>query len=600
MNYTTMESAAYYSSKEMPFVFVTILKTEGSTSRNQGTMVVNERGQISGTIGGGEVEAYALTQSLSLLATGEKYRHVQCSVQKEGSKSVGDAYLFLLNCTTNHERHAFITLHRWETLQLEHVFGLQFQPTVEILGLCAGGATIGNVHPTFLEKAQQVLAAKETQYIETEAWSCHLSLPLNHHDILLVGGGHVNQAIAHLAHFLGISTQVVETREEFATKELFEHARARIIAPTLEEAVLKASTTKHTAVVVASHAQGEQLAHLLLQRDFCYVGILGSRHKAKKLAKNLNIAPSDEKRLFCPIGLDLGTETPQEIALSTLAEIMKVFNNRSGKCMKHLANNIIVVRGGGDLATGVIIRLKQAGYRPIVLEVEKPTVIRTTVSVAQAVFDGSIVIEGERAQLCKDVKEAFSVLEANNIPVLVDPEGESLANIGAVCVVDAIMAKRNLGTKIDDAPLVIAIGPGFEAGTDCDYVIETKRGHNLGRIIAEGSATENTGIPGIIAGYGRERVVHSPAEGVFSRKKEIGDLVQKGDLIAMVGDTNVYAPLDGKLRGLLNNGLFVPVGFKIADVDPRAKDADHTTVSDKALAVGSAVVIALDGFLQKA
>ncbi|NCC66498.1 MAG: EF2563 family selenium-dependent molybdenum hydroxylase system protein, partial [Spirochaetia bacterium] len=223
-----------------------------------------------------------------------------------------------------------------------------------------------------------------------------------------------------------------------------------------------------------------------------------------------------------------------------------------------------------------------------------------TVSVAQAVFDGSITIEGELAELCSDVKQAFNCLEANKIPVLVDPNGKTILHFNPVCVVDAIMAKRNLGTKIDDAPLVIAIGPGFEANKDCDFVIETKRGHNLGRIITEGSATENTGIPGIIAGYGRERVVHSPAEGLFTRKKAIGDLVKKGDLIAMVGSTEVFAPLDGKLRGLLNDGLPVPQGFKIADVDPRAEEADHTTVSDKALAIGAAVVTALDGFLHRA
>ena len=600
MNYSAMESAAYYSTKASPFVFVTILKTEGSTSRNQGSMVVNPKGQISGTIGGGELEAYALSQSLSLMENAEKYRHLRFTVQQDEERSVGVAYIYLLNCTTEQQRKAFITLYRWQEHQLDHVFGLQLQPNMEILGLCEGGATIGNVHHLFIEAAQNVLDSKTGRFIESESWTCHLSLPLNYHDLLLIGGGHVNQAIAELAHFLGIPTQVVETRKEFATKQLFEHAKKRVIAPTLEEALSEVITSKHTACVVASHSFGEEAAKLLLMREIGYIGVLGSRYKAKKLIGRLQLPKHDEQRLFCPIGLDLGTETPQEIALSVLAEIMKVFHNRSGRSLKNLANEVVLVRGGGDLATGVILRLKMAGYRIIVLEVQQPTVIRRNVSVAQAVYDKSIAIEGMLAIHCSDVKQAFSCIEEGNIAVLVDPEGEAIADIKPICIVDAIMAKRNLGTKIDDAPLVIALGPGFVAKKDCDLVIETKRGHTLGRIIDEGSAIQNTGIPGLVEGYGKERVIHSPCEGVFQSTRDIGDLVAKGEVIAQVGTRQVLAPIDGKLRGLLNNGLFVPKDFKIADIDPREQRADHTTVSDKALAIGGAVLTALDGFLHNA
>ena len=322
MNYTAIESAAYYSDKEIPFVFVTILKTEGSTSRNQGSMVVNPKGQISGTIGGGELEAYALSQALSLLGGTDKYRHLRFTVQQQQELSLGVAYLFLLRCESEQERKAFTTLYRWQMHQLDHVFGLQLQPNVEILGLCEGGATLGNVHPSFIETAKEILHTKKGRFIESEAWTCHLSLPINYHDILLVGGGHVNQAIAEMAHFLGIPTQVVETREEYATKELFAHARMRTIAPTLEEALDQVTTTEYTACVVASHSLGEEAAKKLLERDIAYLGILGSRHKAKKIRCNLQLQQKADERLFCPIGLDLGTETPQEIALSVLVEIM--------------------------------------------------------------------------------------------------------------------------------------------------------------------------------------------------------------------------------------------------------------------------------------
>ncbi|MGH0053504.1 MAG: selenium-dependent molybdenum cofactor biosynthesis protein YqeB [Sphaerochaetaceae bacterium] len=600
MKSMVFEAAAHLSEHKEEFVYATIIKTEGSTSRNQGSMVIDAKGQSTGTIGGGELEAYVLSQSLNVISTDEKYRYIHFTVQMDDEEGVGVVYLFLLRCTTDEERKAFIDFRRWESYELDHVFGLQLQPSVLLLGLCEGGATIGEVHPLFLSQAQEVLLKKTPTFVTTSAWTCHLSLPVNYHNLLLIGGGHVNQAIAELAYFVGIPTQMVETRKDFATKELFEHSRKREVAPTLREALNNVSTNEYTACIIASHAFGPETTKLLLNRNIAYLGVLGSRHKAKKLLASLDLGQKDLKRLHCPIGLDLGTETPQEIAISVISEVMKIFNNRSGQSLKHKANKLIIVRGGGDLATGVILRLHRAGYHVVVLETEHPSVIRRTVSVAQAMYSGTVIIEGVRASRCTDLKDAYSKIDAGVIPIIADPKGETIEKIKPVCVIDAIMAKQNLGTKITDAPLVIALGPGFVAKQDCDIVIETMRGHTLARILRSGAALKNTGVPGVIGGYGKERVLHSPAAGIFSSNHQIGDIVKQGEVVAKVGDTDVIASIDGKLRGLLNNGLEVPEHFKIADIDPRGERADHTTVSDKAMAIGGAVLEALDGFLSNA
>ena len=259
-------------------------------------------------------------------------------------------------------------------------------------------------------------------------------------------------------------------------------------------------------------------------------------------------------------------------------------------------NTLIAVRGAGDLATAVAIALFRSGFRVVCLETAKPTVIRRTVSFAQAVFDGQACVEGVEARLCKS-GEAENVMASGVVPVIVDPEGAFIRRFGPSVVVDAIIAKRNLGTSMDMAPFTVALGPGFSAGTDVDCVIETARGHNLARLIYSGSATPNTGIPGNIGGYTIERVIHSPCAGVFRGTRHIGDIVKKGDVIAFVGDAEVRATIDGMLRGLLHDGLTVPEHFKIADIDPRGEKADYLTCSDKARALGGAVLQAVMAFL---
>ena len=253
--------------------------------------------------------------------------------------------------------------------------------------------------------------------------------------------------------------------------------------------------------------------------------------------------------------------------------------------------NIIVVRGGGDLASGVIHRLYRCGYKVLVLESERPSAIRREVSFCEAVYDGEAFVEGVLSHKIEDISECDKVWKLKEIPLLVDETGESISCLKPAAVIDGILAKRNLGTSREMAPLTIALGPGFTAGEDVDYVVETKRGHDLGRIIEEGEAFPNTGIPGIIAGAGKERVIHSPAAGVIRNQSKIADLVEKGQVIATVDGTPVYASLTGILRGIIRDGYQVDKGMKIADIDPRKEEKKNcNTISDKARCIAGSVV----------
>lgn len=257
---------------------------------------------------------------------------------------------------------------------------------------------------------------------------------------------------------------------------------------------------------------------------------------------------------------------------------------------------LILVRGGGDLATGTIHRLWSAGLRVLVLEAEHPAAIRRQVSLCEAVYEGEATVEGLRAVRIEALAQAEEVWNQNAAPVLVDPKGESIAQARPDVLVDAILAKKNLGTARDMAPLTIALGPGFIAGQDVDAVVETKRGHRLGRIIWEGSAIANTGIPGIIGGYGKERVIHAAAAGVFEDVRRIGDIVEEGETIAQIRTadgtiTPVTTQITGILRGLLRSGYPVTPGFKVADVDPRKEELSNCfLISDKARCIAGSVL----------
>ena len=260
--------------------------------------------------------------------------------------------------------------------------------------------------------------------------------------------------------------------------------------------------------------------------------------------------------------------------------------------------DLIIVRGGGDLATGTIYKLKKSGFPVLILETVNPSAIRRNVSFCEAVYQGEQTVEDMTCHLAESVEQAQQFLAEGKLTVLVDPAGESIRELKPLAVVDGILAKKNLGTSRDMAPITVALGSGFVAGQDVDAVIETKRGHNLGRVLWSGSAAPNTGIPGIIGGYGKERVIHCPAAGILRNVKKITDTVSKGDVIALVetetGTVPVEATLDGILRGLIRDGYPVRVGFKMADIDPRAEEYNNCfTISDKARCIAGGVLEAI-------
>lgn len=257
---------------------------------------------------------------------------------------------------------------------------------------------------------------------------------------------------------------------------------------------------------------------------------------------------------------------------------------------------VAVIKGAGDLATGVAYRLFKCGIDVMMTEISRPLAVRRKVSFAEAVYEGAFTVEGIKAVLADTVDHAYKLLEEKIIPVLIDPEALVIKEIRPEIVVDARMAKRNLGTVIGEAPLVIGLGPGFTAGLDVHAVIETCRGHHLGRVIYNGSAIPDTGRPGNVGGYTVERLLRAPAEGVVTPKRNIGDLVEKGDVVAFVGTSPVRAEIAGVVRGMIKEGIWVPRGAKIGDIDPR-KDAECDTISDKALAVGGGVLEAVFSFL---
>ena len=300
-------------------------------------------------------------------------------------------------------------------------------------------------------------------------------------------------------------------------------------------------------------------------------------------------------------------------------------------------NLLIICRGAGDLATGIIHRLHRAGHRVIALETDYPAAIRRQVSFCEAVYDGSAAVEGLTARLVPALTDAETdtetysgindtpaayiasekwassaieaVLEAGEVPLLIDPKGESIVLLKPDVVVDAIIAKKNLGTTIDMAPLVIGVGPGFTAGQDVHLVIESMRGHNLARIITDGMAQPNTGVPGNIAGFTSERVIHAPAAGYIHDVRKIGDIVQKGDEIARIypdkesydNALSEYVPVNatitGIIRGLIREGYYFRKGFKIADIDPRESEITNCfTISDKARSIAGSVLEAVSAF----
>lgn len=260
---------------------------------------------------------------------------------------------------------------------------------------------------------------------------------------------------------------------------------------------------------------------------------------------------------------------------------------------------LVIVKGAGDLATGTAYRLFKCGLEVIMTEINNPLVVRRTVAFAEAVYSEIVTVEGITARHAETIEHAVEILKKKTIPVLVDPAAVVVGTLRPMVVVDAIMAKHNLSTKITDAPLVIGLGPGFTAGMDVDAVVETCRGHRLGRAIYKGSAAPNSGVPGEIMGYTKERLLCAPADGVVKPVCYIGEQVEKGDVVARVGENPIVAEIHGIIRGMIKSGTWVTGGTKIGDIDPRCNQTECFSISDKALAVGGGVVEVVFNYLSE-
>lgn len=254
---------------------------------------------------------------------------------------------------------------------------------------------------------------------------------------------------------------------------------------------------------------------------------------------------------------------------------------------------LVLIRGAGDLASGAALRLHRANFPVVMTDLPQPTAIRRTVCFSQAIRFGKTTVEDAVGVCCKTAREVKAALSVGEIPVLPDETASCRTWLHPEVLVDGILAKRNLGTKITDAPLVIALGPGFCAGRDCHAVIETMRGHTLGRVIWDGEPIPNTNIPGLIGGFAGERVLRAPADGIFVQKLEIGASVRTGDIAGTVNGVPMLCQIDGMLRGILPDGTPVTRGMKSGDVDPRGKREYCGLVSDKALAIGGGVLEAI-------
>lgn len=253
----------------------------------------------------------------------------------------------------------------------------------------------------------------------------------------------------------------------------------------------------------------------------------------------------------------------------------------------------IWIKGAGDLASGIALRLYRCGFNIIMSDIEVPTTVRRTVAFSRAVYEKEAKVENVLAELADSKQDIERVLADNKIAVVVDPDGILKNEYKPDIVVDAIIAKYNIATRIDEAEVVIGVGPGFYAGKDVHAVVETKRGHDLGRVIHEGEAFPNTGVPGKIGGYDVERIIRATKDGVFRANTEIGKLVKKGDIVAYSDDEPIFASIDGVVRGLLQDGVQVIKGMKSGDIDPRGNIENCYTVSDKATAIGGGVLEAI-------
>jgi xanthine dehydrogenase accessory factor len=418
--------------------------------------------------------------------------------------------------------------------------------------------------------------------------------------LYIAGAGHISQDLAPLAEQLGYDVTVVDDREEYADEALFPDT-TDVIHGDYYDDLAPLPMTSETAVAVATRSGtfDQEAVAAALDEGAGYVGLVASDTKADHVLDSLaeeGYARSELGRVRAPIGLDLGGSGPASVALSMLAEIhMDRWGTTGARATQLNLDDLVVVRGGGDLGSGVAYRLHKAGYPVIVTEVAEPTVVRRAVAFGSAMYEDEVAVEDVTGRGAEDIDVAVDILDDGDVPVLEDPDATVAQTLDAAVLVDAIMAKGRFdtGTRRDDADVVIGLGPGFEAGEDVDAVVETDRGHQLGRVFYEGTASEYDGVPGEREGFTKERVLRAPTAGHWETEHETGDLVEEGDVVGHVDGEAVTTAIDGLVRGLVHGDLDVEDGAKLGDVDPRGDAVDPSKISDKALCLGGGALEAV-------
>ncbi|MEF8892502.1 selenium-dependent molybdenum cofactor biosynthesis protein YqeB [Halodesulfurarchaeum sp.] len=418
--------------------------------------------------------------------------------------------------------------------------------------------------------------------------------------LFIAGGGHIGEALAEMAQVMEYEVVVIDDREEFTDLSRFPDG-VEVINGDYYDDLIKQPITRESAVVVAtrSNAYDRNAVQAALDGGAGYTGLVASETKTEHVLDGLREKGYGEAELAgirAPVGLDLGGSSPEALALAILSEVQADFYNASATREDAFSlDDLAVVRGGGDLGTGVAYRLHQAGYPVVITDVERPTAVRRAVAFAEAAYEDEVEIEGTVGRLVENADDAVRGLRDDEVAVLQDPDAEIATELDAAILIDAIMAKGKFdtGTRRDDADIVIGLGPGFEADGDVDAVVETDRGHELGRVYYEGTATEYNGEPGERRGFTHERVLRSPTAGTWETEVAIGDIVEAGDTIGFVGDDPVETEIDGIVRGLVHEDVSVEKGAKMGDVDPRGQDVDPGKISDKALDLGGGVLEAV-------
>ncbi|MFB6110137.1 MAG: selenium-dependent molybdenum cofactor biosynthesis protein YqeB [Halodesulfurarchaeum sp.] len=472
----------------------------------------------------------------------------------------------------------------------------------------------GTVESLAVEEAREVLAGNAEPGIRTYElrpegntgmvcggeMDVFIDLVRGNRRLFIAGGGHIGESLASLAREMEYAVTVIDDREEYADPDDFPED-VTVIQGDYYDDLLDQPMTRESAVVVAtrSNAYDRNAVQAALDGGAGYVGLVASETKTEHVLDGLRekgYSESDLAAVRAPIGLELGGSSPAALALSILSEVQMDFFDASGERGTAFSlDDLVVIRGGGDLGSGVAYRLHQAGFPVVITDVARPTAVRRAVAFAEAMYEETVEIEGVAGRRAADPDEAVTILREGDIAVVEDPDAEIADELGAAVLVDAIMAKGKFdtGTRREDADVVVGLGPGFEAGEDVDAVVETDRGHELGRVYYEGTATEYNGIPGERRGFTTERVLRAPTAGTWTTDVEIGDHVESGDVVGYVGETAVETDIDGIVRGLVHEGLDVEEGAKMGDVDPRGEEVDPSKISDKALDLGGGVLEAV-------